>query len=64
MTSESFKTPLRATSNRGKLTERKAQFRTNPLNETNDKSDYKKALHEKLNKWSYFDSNMNNGLVE
>ena len=28
------------------------------------KSDFKKAMNEKLNKWSYFDSNMNHALVE
>lgn len=64
MTSGSFKTPLREGGVRKNKTERKDPFKTNLLNDTNDKSDYKKRLHEKLNKWSYFDSNMNNTLVE
>ena len=29
-----------------------------------DKSEYKKKMMDKLNKWSYFDTNINNNLVE
>ena len=28
------------------------------------KSDFKKVINDKLNKWTYFDSNMNHALVE
>jgi hypothetical protein len=28
------------------------------------KSEFKKIVNDKLNKWSYFDSNMNHALVE
>ena len=28
------------------------------------KSDFKKIVNDKLNKWTYFDSNMNHALVE
>ena len=39
-------------------------FVDNSASQLNSKIDYKNHITQKLNKWSFFDSNMNNNLVE
>lgn len=62
--SEPFKTPLREKYNETHVRANSFQVKAGGIEYSADKSEYKKKMMEKLNKWSYFDTNINNTLVE
>ena len=63
--SEPFKTPLRETYNDSHIRTNSFQVKAaGGIESSADKSEYKKKMMDKLNKWSYFDTNINNTLVE